>query len=105
MLIDLGRKETECCDVAPCKPMKKSKVYYPTTYVHGLKGKINIDSSMLNKDIDLTGGVIRITGIDVRTNEKGEETSIDFEIRKLDFGKKKKSDGDSIQDAIENAME
>ena len=106
MLLNLGRKEDMCCDVAPGKPKKQSRTYYPSSYVHGLKGKISIDSSMLNKDIALTGGVIRITGLDVRTTEKGEETSIDFEIRQLEFGKKKKAaDGESFQDAIQEALE
>ena len=112
MLIDLGRYDSDmggCC-VEPAKPKKKEK-HYPFSYIDGIKD-LDIDSLEMEKDM-IVEVKIRITSAKKRVASKdGKKTStvdLNYDIKSIDFspGKKKKSakDGDSIQDAIMEALD
>ena len=113
MHIDLGKmpeKSDGCCGGEIAKSPKPKK-YYPTSYMDDV-GNIKIDDLPIEKDITVEM-VIRITSAKKReTKDKnGSKITVDinYEMRSIDFkpGDKKKNkaaDGDSIHEAIMEAL-
>lgn len=96
MLVDLGRK-TEIS----AKPQEAPPKYYPSIYIDSLQSDIDLEDVVMDKDIKVEA-VIRVTGFNKRTTGKERRTSIDIEVRKIDFGKDAKAV--DLQDAIEEGL-
>jgi len=98
-MIDLGRKSNNGpIDVRE----EKEHIFYPSVYISDLKGDVPVDADMMNKDLNVKA-VVRITGLNKNTNEDGERTSIDLEVRKIEF--EGDSETNDLQDAIAEGLD
>ena len=80
--INLGKKET----TAMCQPkVSKSKVHYPSFYISDRK--LPIEPEDVGKTLTATIQ-LKVTGVEVRTNENKQGLNYDFEVREIVFGNK-----------------
>lgn len=81
--INLGKKET----VTACMPEKsrKNKVYYPTIYISDKK--LPIEPEDVGKVLTATIQ-LKVTGVNMRTNEDKQSLNYDFEVREIVFNTK-----------------
>ncbi len=80
--INLGRKET----TAICQPEKpKNRVYYPSFCIYDKKLPIEPDDvgKILTATIQL-----KVTGVNMRTNEDKQSLNYDFDVREIVFNDK-----------------
>jgi len=80
--INLGKKEiTPVCE----SPKRKNKVYYPTIYISDKK--LPIEPEDVGKTLTATVQ-LKVTGVNMRTNENKQSLNYDFEVREIVFGNK-----------------
>jgi len=76
--INLGKKEISTAISEP----KRSKVYYPSIYISDKK--LPIEPEDVGKT--LTANVrLKVTGVNMRTNEDKQSLNYDFEVREIVF--------------------
>jgi len=80
--INLGKKES----TVSCQPERtKNKIQYPSFYISDKKLPIEPEDvgKMLTATIQL-----KVTGVNMRTNENKQNLNYDFEVREIVFGDK-----------------
>lgn len=77
--INLGKKETSTEISEP----KKGNVYYPSIYISDKK--LPIEPEDVGKMLSATVR-LKVTGVNVRTNEDKQSLNYDFEVREIVFG-------------------
>ena len=82
--INLGKKET----MAACQPERvksKSKTYYPSFYISDKK--LPIEPEDVGKILTATIK-LKVTGVNMRTNEDKQSLNYDFDVREIVFNTK-----------------
>ena len=80
--INLGKKES----TVPCQSeVSKSKVHYPSFYISDKK--LPIEPEDVGKTLTATIR-LKVTGVNMRTNEDKQSLNYDFEVREIVFGNK-----------------
>jgi len=80
--INLGKKETSTI----CQPERtKNRVHYPAFYISDKK--LPIEPEDVGKTLTATIR-LKVTGVNMRTNEDKQSLNYDFEVREIVFGNK-----------------
>jgi len=78
--INLGKKEQPVVSKS-----KENKVYYPSFYISDKK--LPIEPEDVGKMFTVTAQ-LKVTGVNMRTNENKQSLNYDFEVREIVFGNK-----------------
>jgi len=76
--INLGEKETSTLIEKP----RKDRVHYPTIYISDKK--LPIEPEDVGKTLTATVR-LKVTGVNMRTNENKQSLNYDFEVREIVF--------------------
>lgn len=80
--VNLGKKET----MTTCVPERtKNKVHYPSFYISDKK--LPIEPEDVGKTLTATIQ-LKVTGVNMRTNENKQSLNYDFEVREIVFNTK-----------------
>ena len=79
--INLGKKESTSCQ----PEVSESKVRYPSFYISDKK--LPIEPEDVGKILTATVR-LKVTGVNMRTNENKQSLNYDFDVREIVFGDK-----------------